>query len=226
MRKVILVPSFGLFVGLFLAGCIEKPTGLAKEAAAPQPVEAPASPVQQDAVVSPLAKSTSDTAVQMKGADSPSPSSQQEDIRLLRRYFEHIASGQRNEADLLAIRTEADCVMFMASESCATILEGQLDIQKTLDVDPIPLNSVIIEITEGQKQKLDGKGGFLKGTTLWIGHSIRARGPGGKEFIMRSMGVLERNKNYRIIWGKRRSLKDTPRSPHLTPPSQPASEAK
>ena len=131
---------------------------------------------------------------------------------LLRNYFQYLAAGKVEFAQELALRTQEDCEYFMAPEHCATMLEGQLKLQEALQTDPVPRNSVLVEVQGGQKQSVTGREVFREGTVLWLGTLIRARGPGGNEFLMRSLGVLERDGKMKIIWGKRRAFGDTPRS--------------
>lgn len=218
--------GLGLLASLVLVGCKDKPapsgneTG-AKDSSPPITEGKDREATREGGTNTPQSKTEEAAPAAEKPADSV-----KSDKNILREYFQLIAKGERQSADKLAIRTQNDCLLFMEPESCEKTLQGQLEMQKTLDIDPIPRNSVLIDVGEGQEQSLAGKGGFLPDTTLWLGHTLRARGPGGKEFIMRSMGVLERQGAMRIIWGKRRAFKDTPRSPHLTPSAQPATEGK
>ena len=146
-----------------------------------------------------------------RGEKTPSSKST-DSSTLLRDYFDYLTTGKVESAHQLALRTLEDCEYFMASDHCATMLEGQLKLQEALQTDPVPRNSVLVEVQGGQKQSVTGREVFREGTVLWLGTLIRARGPGGNEFLMRSLGVLEREGKMKIIWGKRRAFGDTPRS--------------
>ena len=226
MRKGKIFWVVGLLVSLSPGACKDKPTPSADklgEHHSPSLMDGveDGESIRADSTNAPVSQEASAASDINKQAKA-----ERSDKDILRDYFLLIAAGEREKADKMAIRTQSDCLLFMEPKSCEKTLEGQLEMQKTLDVDPIPRNSVLIDLGEGQKQSLEGKGGFLPDTTLWLGHTLRARGPGGKEFVMRSMGVLERQGEMRIIWGKRRAFKDTTRSPHLTPSAQPATEGK
>lgn len=204
------IPVFFLLVCLF-SGCPEKPTPTVQNESREEPEFArkePGKPEEKSAVENgenmPVLKETVEPdALKAKMTQH------------LASYFAKLASGERERADALALRTLADCQLFMKRETCVQSLDNQVTLQDTLLQDPVPYGSVLIEIGDGNFQDTTGESVFLPETALVLGQELRARGPAGHEFVMRSMGVLHRNGHMRVIWGKRRAFGDSPRTPKM-----------
>jgi hypothetical protein len=133
---------------------------------------------------------------------------------LLRAYFDHLTHQRPDEARAMLLGDDEACrTVFTEPNACTSVGKGQAEAMELLAKDPVPFNSKIIECLPGTKQMLDEKKGAKAPTALWLGSSIRARGPTGYEFLMRSLGVVETGLGKRIMWGKRRAFGDTPRNP-------------
>jgi len=188
-------------------GCSEKPT----QKAAKEPMGVPA----ESADVTPSTPpETSDVAPKKSPPSEPSTKKTAAfEKEILLAYFGHLSAGKMEEAHQLELRTLVDCQKFMVKDRCEAMLEGQIALQDELAKDPVPHNSALIEFASGQEQQVGPDRGFQEGTTLWLGSTIRARGPAGNEFHMRSLGLLINKDDHKIIWGKRRTFGDTPRNP-------------
>jgi hypothetical protein len=208
MKTVLQYFLFSLIVFPTWVGCSEKP--------APKPTEESLKLPAESAKVVPTPPSETPATEPEKTAP-PEPARKKKtaafEKEILLAYFGHLSAGRMEEAHQLELRTQVDCKKFMVNDRCEAMLEGQIALQNELAKDPVPHNSALIEFASGQEQQVGPDRGFQEGTTLWLGSTIRARGPAGNEFHMKSLGLLINQDDYKIIWGKRRTFGDTPRNP-------------
>jgi len=207
MKTVLQYFLFVLIVCPMWVGCSEKP--------APKPdEESTVVPVKSASVTPPTPDETpAVTSEKTPPAEPKTKKTAAFEKEILLAYFGHLSAGRMEEAHLLELRTQVDCKKFMVEDRCESMLEGQIALQNELAKDPVPHNSALIEFASGQEQQVGPDRGFQEGTTLWLGSTIRARGPAGNEFHMRSLGLLINQDDHKIIWGKRRTFGDTPRNP-------------
>jgi len=197
--------------------------GCKKETEAPAPTpETESTPPQSESQPSnPEGETTSTT--EPEKTSNPTPTEppltaeqmeQKEVTDLLRTYFDHLAHNRHQEAQAMLLGDDEACrSIFTDPTACVSVGKGQAEAMVLLAKDPVPFNSKITECLPGTKQMLDETKGAKQPTALWLGSSIRARGPTGYEFLMRSLGVVETAHGKRIMWGKRRAFGDTPRNP-------------
>lgn len=203
--------KLGVLLLLLAWGCSEskEPASIQEQAnpgEAKREAEAPATPETPKVADAPATEK----------AETPSPPAEGPTLEetSLRQYFAHLSAGELLKAQGMTLRTLEECLLFFKEKSlCETMMVSQLNTQKMLTEDPVPYNSVLLEFISGQKRVLGTEHGFHPDTSLWVGGSLRARGPAGNEFIMRSLGVLVRGVHSKVIWGKRRSFGDTRRTP-------------
>ncbi len=195
-------------VAILLPGCTKKS-------------EAPQEETPQEKQTQSAAVKAPDVSVTPAKAEETAPPETPKDVKVVRMYFEHLAAGRIEEAKSMTLMKTSDCeAVFRKVEFCPEILRGQVEAYESLDKDPVPHNAKILEISPGQEQKMDVNNGFREGVSLWVGTTLRARGPGGHEFTLRSLGVMDNGNITRVLWGKRRAFGDTPRNPKSIPPAK------
>lgn len=196
-------------------------------AAAPAAAPDPGVAATPTADVAPTAAPTTPT----EGAPADAPPKPELDAEsaeveaLLRKFIELLAAQKSPEAYALMIDAESCVSVMKDTTTCDQILLGQAEGKKELEADPVPFNSQIIEIFVGQKQEMGEDKGAKVPSAIWVGNVIRARSPEGTEFMMKSLGVLKTGKGLRILWGKRRSGPDSPRSVKPVPSAAPEAPA-
>ncbi|NUN12729.1 MAG: hypothetical protein HUU55_03750 [Myxococcales bacterium] len=136
---------------------------------------------------------------------------------LLRKFIEALATQKTQDAYALMIDAASCTSVMKDATTCDQILLGQAEGKKELEADPVPFNSQIIEVFVGQKQEMGEDKGAKVPSAIWVGNVIRARAPDGAEFMMKSLGVLKTGNGLKILWGKRRSGPDGPRSVRPAP---------
>jgi len=208
---------FILVIGLTL--CIATGSGCKKETE-PAPTPAPATPETQPPASTETNPETSTEPETKPATEAPEKTlnPDEQDLKeveeLLRTYFDHLTHQRHAEARAMLLGDDEACrTVFTDPNACVSVGKGQAEAMERLAKDPVPFNSKITECLPGTKQMVDEKKGAKAPTALWLGSSIRARGPTGYEFLMRSLGVVETGLGKRIMWGKRRAFGDTPRNP-------------
>ncbi len=132
---------------------------------------------------------------------------------LLRRFVELLAAGHMDEARALFVDETTCRQLFAPKYDCRAIAEAQRDgFQKFVD-DPVPLGSKVTGVWLPGDKEFGSERGFSRPTHLWPGAIITVKAPQGYAFQIRSLSVFDTPAGLRIMWGKRRSGPDPPRSP-------------
>jgi hypothetical protein len=131
----------------------------------------------------------------------------------LRTYFSHLALKEPEKAHAMMLLSMDTCMtIFSEKSNCEAVVKGQRDAIEALKKDPIPFNSKLMDIRVGAAQVINKDRGGIANRPIWIGSQLMGRAPGGHDFLLRSLAVIETPTNHWVLWGTRRGLKDTPRN--------------